>query len=144
MTSADFQAVDFDPDIDLLPGLQTIEDICRATRTDEAAGLDRIPGELLRGSPGRMAEILQPLFMKSILRGRQPLQWRGGILVEALKKTGMEAHLSGHRSLFVGSVMGKAYHRFVRTWALSGNSGTRMCDPKRCYGDAGFTDCGLV
>ena len=118
--SVDFQSVDFEPDADLLPCLQEVEDVCRTTKVGKAAGLDMIPGELLKGSPGRMASLLHPIFVKSILRGRQPMQWRGGLLVEALKKAGMEAHLSGHRSLFVGSVMGKAYHRFVRTRIMAG------------------------
>ena len=115
----EFYAVDFDPDPLLLPDVGSIEDILRTTKVGKAAGLDRIPGELLRGCPGRMAAILQPLFTKAVLRGRQPVQWRGGLLVEALKKAGMEASLNGHRSLFVGSVVGKAYHRYVRQHIIS-------------------------
>ena len=112
--TADFQTVDFQPDPTLVPRLDTIEAILRDTKVGKAVGLDRMPGELLKGCPARMAAVLQPLFAKSLLRGRQPLQWRGGLLIEALKKSGMESSLDGHRSLFVGSVFGKAYHRFVR------------------------------
>ena len=111
----EFQDVHFTPDPGLVPSLSELESIMRGTRTDKAMGLDRIPGELLKGAPSRLAAILQPLFTKAVLRGRQPLQWRGGLLVEALKKVGLESKLSGHRSLFVGSVVGKAYHRYVRS-----------------------------
>ena len=114
-SSPAFMEVDFTPDVNLLPKLSDIEQILRGTKTDKAAGLDRIPGELLRGCPARMAMVLQPLFLKAVLRGRQPIQWRGGLLVEAMKKAGVGMTLSGHRSLFVGSVVGKAYHRFVRS-----------------------------
>ena len=114
-TSAAFQDVYFEPQLALIPTLSDIERLCRSTKTDKAAGLDRIPGELLKGCASRMATTLQPLFTKAVLRGRQPVQWRGGMLIEALKKAGMGASLSGHRSLFVGSVVGKTYHRFIRT-----------------------------
>ena len=114
-TAAEFMEVDFQPDATLLPSLCDIEQILRSTKTDKAAGLDKIPGELLKGCPARMSAVLQPLFFKAVLRGRQPIQWRGGLLIEALKKSGLEMTLSGHRSLFVGSVVGKAYHRFVRS-----------------------------
>ena len=114
-TSKAFMEVEFLPDATLLPSLSDIEQILRSTETDKAAGLDKMLGELLRCCPARMSTVLQPLFLKAILRGRQPIQWRGGLLIEALKKSGMEMTLSGHRSLVVGSVVGKAFHRFVRS-----------------------------
>ena len=107
--------VDFVPDASLLPSLSDVERILRSTKTDKAAGLDKMPGEILRWCPGSMSAILHPIFTKAILRGRQPIQWRGGLLIEALKRSGAEMTLSGHRSLFVGSVLGKAFHRFVRS-----------------------------
>ena len=115
VASPQFMEVDFAPDASLLPSLSDVERILRSTKTDKAAGLDKMPGEILRWCPGSMSAILHPIFTKAILRGRQPIQWRGGLLIEALKRSGAEMTLSGHRSLFVGSVLGKAFHRFVRS-----------------------------
>ena len=43
--------------------------------------------------------------------------------MEAVKKAGGEAHLDGHRSLFIGSVVGKAFHRFVRSKIIDRTEG---------------------
>ena len=112
---ADFVQVDFNPDLALLPSLMEVEVVLRGTKAGKAAGLDKVPGELLKHCSRGMAATLHPLMLKAVLRGRQPVQWRGGLLIEAVKKAGLEAQLDGHRSLFVGSVVGKAYHRFVRS-----------------------------
>ncbi|CAE7857683.1 unnamed protein product, partial [Symbiodinium necroappetens] len=73
---------------ELLPSTAEIEAVFRRTPKGKAGGIDAIPSDLLATSPGPLAQLLQPLYLKSLLAGRQPLQWRGGILYEAYKNSG--------------------------------------------------------
>eukprot|EP00439_Symbiodinium_sp_Y106_P083986 s966_g24.t1 len=52
-----------------------------------------------------------------MLRQRQPAQWRGGVLFEAFKRSGLQSEVSNYRSLFVSNNLGKIYHRLVRNKA---------------------------
>ena len=92
-----------------LPSLGEIEYVLRQAPCRRATGLDAIPGELLRASPGVMSRILQPLMVKAAACLQQPLQWRGGLLYEAFKNAGSHRDPSSYRSLYVASVVGKAF-----------------------------------
>ena len=97
-----------------LPSLGEIEHVLRQAPCRRATGLDAIPGEILRASPGSMSMILQPLMVKAAACLRQPMQWRGGLLYEAFKNSGSHRDPSAHRSLCVASIVGKTYHKVVR------------------------------
>ncbi|CAE7582633.1 unnamed protein product [Symbiodinium sp. CCMP2592] len=97
-----------------LPSLREVEDVLRGLPRHKAAGLDAVPAELLRASPGPMSRVLHPLYTKSMLCLRQPLQWRGGLLFEAWKQSGSQKDAASYRSLYVASVVGKAYHKLQR------------------------------
>ena len=100
--------------IDMLPSYSDIEQVLRDIPRNKAAGLDNIPGEVLKAAPAAAAHFLFPLFIKSMLLQRQPLQWRGGILYEAFKRSGLQSSVENYRSLFVSSYVAKTYHRVVR------------------------------
>ena len=97
-----------------LPSLGDVEEVLRQAPCRKASGLDAIPGELLRASPGPMAAVLQPLMLKAAAYLRQPVQWRGGLLYEAYKQAGSHSDPSSYRSLYVASVVGKTYHKVMR------------------------------
>ncbi|OLP93055.1 hypothetical protein AK812_SmicGene25077 [Symbiodinium microadriaticum] len=98
----------------MLPSYSDIEQVLRDIPRNKAAGLDNIPGEVLKAAPAAAARFLFPLFIKSMLLQRQPLQWRGGILYEAFKRSGLQSSVENYRSLFVSSYVAKTYHRVVR------------------------------
>ncbi|CAE7309490.1 unnamed protein product [Symbiodinium sp. CCMP2592] len=102
-----------------VPSAGALEAILRSMPRHKAAGLDSVPGELLRAAPGPMSQALHPLMVKSMLCLRQPLQWRGGILFEAWKHHGSQRDASSYRSLYVASVVGKAYHKLQRRMVQS-------------------------
>ena len=104
-----------DWDKDLMPTLAEIEDLCRKVSPRKAFGLDDIPGELFAAEPGLMARLYQPLMFKTTAKLQQPLQWAGGVLVEAYKGSGLAAEVESFRSLFIASVPGKVYHQFLRS-----------------------------
>ena len=99
---------------EMLPTYTDIEKVLRGIHRNKAAGLDNIPGELLRAAPADTARLLFPLFLKSMLLQCQPLQWRGGVLYEAFKRSGLQSSVDNYRSLFVSSYVAKTYHRTVR------------------------------
>ena len=98
----------------MLPTYGDIEKVLRDVQHNKAMGLDNIPGEILKAAPAETARLLFPLFIKSMLLQRQPLQWRGGVLYEAFKRSGLQSSVENYRSLFVSSYVAKAYHRTVR------------------------------
>ena len=100
-----------------LPTYQDIANVLRALPRREAAGLDGIPAEVLLASPSEASRMLHPLCVKSALHQRQPLQWRGGVLYEAFKRSGLQSDVTNYRSLFVSSHLAKTYHRVIRNKA---------------------------
>ena len=101
-------------DIGDIPTVLEVEQALREVPLGKAAGLDNLPGEVLRAAPAAMAAAAHPLFAKALLNLRQPVQWRGGILFEAWQGAGSMADPASHRSLFVSSALGKAYHKLMR------------------------------
>ena len=97
-----------------LPSQADVESVLRQLPRRKAAGLDMVPGELLRAAPGPMAAALQPLMAKSAATLQQPIQWRGGLLFEAWKRSSSQRETSAYRSLFVASTVGKVYHKVMR------------------------------
>ncbi|CAE7461183.1 TNXB [Symbiodinium necroappetens] len=104
-------------DVGYLPSYLDIEKVLHDIPRNKAAGLDNIPGEVLKAAPAAAARALLPLFVKSMLTQHQPVQWRGGVLFEAFKRSGLQSSVDNYRSLFVSSYVAKAYHRVVRNKA---------------------------
>ena len=105
---------DVDWTVEMLPNYADVEQVLRDIPRNKAAGLDNLPGEVLKAVPAESARLLLPLFLKSMITQHQPLQWRGGILFEAFKRSGWQSSVDNYRSLFVSSYLAKAYHRVVR------------------------------
>ena len=97
-----------------LPSQHEIASVLRRVPKNKAAGLDHVPSDLLRACPSDFAGLLQPLFVKSLLLGRQPLQWRGGVLFEMYKQSGAQCETASHRSIYISSFIAKALHRVMR------------------------------
>ena len=101
-------------EVSALPSFADVEAAFRSTKCHKAPGLDLIFGEVLKWAPGRMAAAALPLMCKASARRVQPVQWRGGILAESYKGKGPLSDPSAYRSLYVSSMVGKAYHRIIR------------------------------
>ena len=101
-------------DLQAIPTLFEVERTLREVKVGKSAGLDSIPGELLRGAPKAVARHLFPVMLKSSILVRQPIQWRGGVLHAAYKGAGPTNIAANFRSLFVSSTAGKSYHRLMR------------------------------
>ncbi|CAE7754403.1 Pol, partial [Symbiodinium sp. CCMP2456] len=97
-----------------LPSIDELEKAYRRAPFNKSAGLDGIPGELLKAAPAALARNSHALMTKTVLTLQQPLQWRGGVLYSAWKRAGNPAMAESHRSLFISSLLGKSLHRLMK------------------------------
>ncbi|CAE7257034.1 unnamed protein product [Symbiodinium sp. CCMP2592] len=103
-----------------LPSVREIESVMRRTKRGKAPGLDQLPSDIFAACPAALARLYHPLFVKTLLNGRQPLQWRGGVLYEAYKRSGHAWLPENHRSLYISSFAGKALHKAMRAKTEAG------------------------
>lgn len=101
------------PDWTQLPTLHELEAVMRQTRTGKAFFDDLIPGEVLHYGAGVLAPVVFPLLLKQWIFNREPLLFKGGLLVSAFKK-GDPKDPSNYRSLLISPTLGKAFHRILR------------------------------
>ncbi|CAE7419468.1 unnamed protein product [Symbiodinium sp. CCMP2592] len=100
-----------------LPSYFEVEQAFRCAPARKSCGLDCLPGELLRADPAGITKAAFPLFLKATVSLRQPIQWRGGLLRESWKRKGTVREPANYRSLFVSSMLGKVFHKVLRSRA---------------------------
>jgi hypothetical protein len=61
-----------------------------------------------------MAKILTPLLVKASWHMKEPLNWKGGLLVPLFKGKGSPAEPSAYRSIFLSDVCAKIHHANMR------------------------------
>ena len=61
-----------------------------------------------------MAKILTPLLAKATWHMREPLTWKGGLLIPLFKGKGSPSEPSAYRSIFLSDVCAKVHHAHVR------------------------------
>lgn len=96
-----------------LPTLQKLESVLRQTCSGKAFFDDLIPGEVLHYGAGTLAPAIYPLMLKQWIFNREPLVFKGGLLVSAFKK-GNPMDPTNYRSLLISPCLGKAFHRILR------------------------------
>ena len=105
-------------DIRCVPSLMSVEQTIVGLPIGKAAGYDGITGELLRLHAASSARVLLPVFAKSALSLREPVEYRGGALVPLAKRAAAALSCDKFRSILVSSLPGKIYHRQMRTLLL--------------------------
>ena len=80
----------------------------------KAVGEDGVGGEAFRSAPWAMARLWHPLYVKSALTLRPPLQFRGGMVVELLKASGGGSECSHYRDVTVADQSAKTFSRLFR------------------------------
>ena len=101
-------------DCDLVPSLFELESQFRKTAALKAVFDDLIPGELPRRRPDLSARVFYPLLLKTIYMNKEPLLYKGALLVPAYKQKGSVDQCDSYRSLAVSSTVGKAFHALYR------------------------------
>ena len=83
-------------------------------KSGKAVGPDGLAIEAYKICPTAAALKVFPLFLKSFLGAREPVEWRGGCLIALAKKATTVLDCSGFRSILLASTTGKLYHRVLR------------------------------
>ena len=86
-----------------IPSLHDLERSLRQNRYGKSA--------LFHGIPSRA---FFPLFVKQTLLIREPVGFKGGVLVHAFKNKGSAKECKNYRALMVSSVLAKSAHRILR------------------------------
>ena len=101
-------------ELEELPTLAEIEDLCLKQRPNRAPGLDLIPPEVCRFAAKAIAPYLHNVILKSFLWGIEPLRYKGGQLCAIWKQKQSKKEASSYRGILLSEVFGKILHSWAR------------------------------
>ena len=102
-----------------VPTLLELEEQFRKTASLKTVFDDMVPGELLHRAPALAARFFYPLFLKAVYINREPLMYKGALLVPAYKQKGPVDECESYWSLAVSSTVGKSFHAVYRKRIVS-------------------------
>eukprot|EP00435_Cladocopium_sp_Y103_P048270 s546_g14.t1 len=102
-------------DIGFCPGPCDVLATIRKFKNGKVPGPGGLPVDVLKAGGFALAQLLTPLLVKSCWNVREPITWKGGLLVPLFKGKGSASDPEGYRSIFVSDVCAKVHHARVRT-----------------------------
>lgn len=102
------------PELHQVPTLLDIEGAFRANKYGKASYHDDVPSDLCHRYPQVLARSYHHLALKQSLCVREPITYKGGVLVHAFKGRGSAAVCDNYRALMVTSVLAKTMHSILR------------------------------
>ena len=97
--------------------LMSTHDILAAIRrmkSGKAPGPGLLPVDVLKAGGHTAAQLLLPLVTKASCHLREPLAWKGGVLIPLFKGKGSPQNAASYRSIFLSDVCAKVHHSHVR------------------------------
>jgi len=88
--------------------------LIRKFKNGKVPGPGLLPVDVIKSGGYEMAQILTPLLTKAVWHMREPLSWKGGLLVPLFKGKGSPAVPSAYRSIFLSDICAKIHHGDVR------------------------------
>ena len=101
-------------DLKGIPGLPDLTRVLLATKSGKAAGMDGLPGEMLRHFAPECAQIIFPLLLNLVFRGVEALGMKGGMAVWFHKGKGAKDVCEAYRQILLLPCFAKAIHQAVR------------------------------
>ena len=101
-------------DIEELPTLVEIEDLCLRLRPNKAPGPDGLSSNVCRYGAAALAPHLHGALLKSFLSGIEPHRYKGGYLVSIWKQKGSQRDPASYRGILLSESFGKVYHAWLR------------------------------
>jgi len=83
-------------------------------KSGTAFGTDAVPPEVYKMFPQKMAEFVGPLYRSAFALCREPLQFKGGVIMDLLKSAGFHLECSASRGILLSNVLGKGYRKVIR------------------------------
>ena len=97
-------------DLIALPGLTQIHELILRMKNGKVAGPNQLFAEVLKAGGDKTAAHILPLVCKAVLRSREPLSWKGGLL----EQKGSPQHMDSYRSIYVADTTAKLHHSWIR------------------------------
>jgi hypothetical protein len=66
----------------------------------------------------QIAKLIGPLYRQSFYSIAEPLQFKGGVILDFLKKAGFASQCSSSRGILISGIMGKGYRKCIRSFLL--------------------------
>ena len=98
----------------LLPSVSGIMRKIAKLKPGKAPGPDGIEVAALKAGGRALAWKLLPLMTKAVVLRREPLAWKGGLLVSLFKGKGSTQEVGTHRAILVSDHMAKLHHSAIR------------------------------
>ena len=98
----------------LFPSPWILQSFLRKLKRGKTPGLNQIPTEVLKVGAGTLCVQLCALTTKAVAHCKEPLEWKGGLLVPLSKGKADAADPLGYRSIFISNFTAKLYHMALR------------------------------
>ena len=103
-----------EPDPDNCPDPCQVLALIRKFKNGKVPGPGPLPVDIIKCGGYTMAKILTPLLVKASWHMKEPLNWKGGLLVPLFKGKGSPAEPTAYRSIFLSDVCAKIHHAGMR------------------------------
>ena len=99
----------------LFPSPWVLQNLLRKLKRGKVPGLNGITTEILKAGAGPLCTQLCALTTKAVAHCKEPLEWKGGLLVPLSKGKADAADPLGYRSIFISNFTAKLYHMALRS-----------------------------
>ena len=80
----------------------------------KAFGTDGLPPGIFKLAPEKIAKLCLPLFCRAFSTRIEPIQFKGGVIMDLLKSAGFHFDCSASRGILFSNILGKSYRKLVR------------------------------
>ena len=105
--------------INSVPSMSALVCELAHSKSRKAVGEDGIGGEVFKVAPWSLARVWHPLFVKSALTLRPPLQFRGGMITELLKVNASGGECDHYRDITIADHTAKTFCKIFRPEIVS-------------------------
>lgn len=98
----------------LFPSPWQLQSSLRKLKRGKAPGPNRLPPDVLKAGAAPFCLQLCAITTKAVAHCKEPLSWKGGLLVPLSKGKADSADPRGYRSIFISDFTAKLYHRSLR------------------------------
>ena len=89
--------------------------IIRGFKNRKVPGPGQLPVDIIKSGGIHVAKLLTPLLVKASWHVREPLSWKGGLLVPLFKGKGSPSEPGAYRSIFLSDICAKIHHAKIRS-----------------------------
>jgi hypothetical protein len=88
--------------------------LIRRFKNGKVPGPGQLPVDIIKSGGYAMAKLLAPMLIKATWHIKEPLSWKGGLLVPLFKGKGSPSEPSAYRSIFLSDICAKLHHANMR------------------------------